>query len=84
MKNGKSESPSSPPSPSSHPAPKPGSHSSPPSDTSPPTSSPAPTPAASDPTRRIPPRGDYQTLLSFQKSEIVYDLTFRFAHKFLA
>lgn len=32
----------------------------------------------------IPPRGDYQTLLSFQKAEIVYDITFRFAHKFLA
>lgn len=34
--------------------------------------------------RFIPPRGDYQTLLSFQKAEIVYDLTFRFAHKFLS
>lgn len=32
----------------------------------------------------IPPRGDYQTLLSYQKAEIVYDLTFRFAHKYLA
>lgn len=32
----------------------------------------------------IPPRGDYQTLHSFQKAEVVYDLTFRFAHKFLA
>jgi four helix bundle suffix protein len=32
----------------------------------------------------LPPRGDYQTLLSFQKAEIVYDLTFRFAHKFLS
>jgi four helix bundle suffix protein len=32
----------------------------------------------------IPPRGDYQTLHSFQKSEIVYDITFRFAHKHLA
>ena len=36
------------------------------------------------PERLLPPRGDYQTLLSFQKAEIVYDLTFRFAHKFLA
>ena len=36
------------------------------------------------PDRLLPPRGDYQTLLSFQKAEIVYDLTFRFAHKFLA
>src|SRR6266581_1399622 len=32
----------------------------------------------------IPPRGDYQTLLSFHKAEVVYDITFRFAHKFLA
>jgi four helix bundle suffix protein len=32
----------------------------------------------------IPPRGDYRTLLSFQKAEIIYDITFRFAHKFLA
>ena len=32
----------------------------------------------------IPPRGDYQTLLSFQKAEIAYDITFRFAHKYLA
>lgn len=34
--------------------------------------------------RIIPPRGDYQTLHSFQKAEVVYDLTFRFAHRFLA
>jgi four helix bundle suffix protein len=34
--------------------------------------------------RLLPPRGDYQTLLPFQKAEVVYDLTFRFAHKFLA
>ena len=32
----------------------------------------------------IPPRGDYQTLLSYQKAEVVYDLTFRFAHKYLS
>src|ERR1700692_2556481 len=37
-----------------------------------------------DPDRLLPPRGDYQTLLSFKKAEIVYDLTFRFAHKFLS
>jgi four helix bundle suffix protein len=37
-----------------------------------------------DPDRLLPPRGDYQTLLSFQKAEIVYDLTFRFAHKYLS
>ena len=32
----------------------------------------------------IPPRGDYQTLHSFHKAEVVYDLTFRFAHKHLS
>ena len=32
----------------------------------------------------LSPRGDYQNLLSFQKAEVVYDITFRFAHKFLA
>jgi four helix bundle suffix protein len=32
----------------------------------------------------LPPRGDYRTLISFQKAEIVYDITFRFAHKFLS
>ena len=32
----------------------------------------------------IPPRGDYQTLHSFHKAEVIYDLTFRFAHKFLS
>jgi four helix bundle suffix protein len=34
--------------------------------------------------RLIPPRGDYQTLLSFQKAEVIYDLTFHFAHKHLS
>lgn len=34
--------------------------------------------------RIIPPRGDYQTLHSFHKAEVIYDLTFRFAHKYLA
>lgn len=33
--------------------------------------------------RIIPPRGDPRTLLSYQKSEVVYDLAFRFARKFL-
>lgn len=32
----------------------------------------------------IPPRGDYKTLLSYQKAEVVYDITFRFAHKYFA
>ncbi len=36
------------------------------------------------PDRLLPPRGDYRTLLSFQKAQIVYDITFRFAHKFLS
>ena len=37
----------------------------------------------SDAERILPPRGDYQTLLSFQKAEVAYDITFRFAHKYL-
>ncbi len=37
-----------------------------------------------DANRILPPRGDYQTLLSYQKAEVVYDLTFRFAHKYLS
>ena len=40
--------------------------------------------ASHDPERIIPPRGDYHTLHAFQKSEVVYDLTFRFAHKYLS
>jgi len=28
--------------------------------------------------------GNYAKLLSFQKAEVVYDVTFRFAHKFLS
>jgi four helix bundle suffix protein len=32
----------------------------------------------------LQPRGDYQTLLSFHKAEVVYDVTFHFAHKHLA
>jgi four helix bundle suffix protein len=31
----------------------------------------------------IPPHGHYQKLLSYQKAEIVYDITFRFCHRFL-
>lgn len=31
----------------------------------------------------LPPRGDYQTLLSYQKSEILYQLTYRFCQGFL-
>jgi four helix bundle protein len=32
----------------------------------------------------IPPHGNYRELLSFRKAEIVYDLTYRFCHRFLA
>jgi hypothetical protein len=35
------------------------------------------------PERLLPPRGDYQTLLSYQKAEVVYDITHRFVHKHL-
>lgn len=34
--------------------------------------------------RILQPRGDYQNLHSYQKAEVVYDITFRFAHKFLS
>ena len=37
-----------------------------------------------EPERLLPPRGDYLTLLSYQKAEVVYDITFRFAHKYLS
>src|SRR6059058_1496596 len=32
----------------------------------------------------LSPHGNYAELLSFQKAEIVYDVTFRFCHKFLS
>lgn len=32
----------------------------------------------------LPPHGNYRELLAFHKAEVVYDLTFRFAHKFLS
>jgi four helix bundle suffix protein len=31
----------------------------------------------------IPPHGNYQELLSYQKAEVIYDLTFRFCERFL-
>lgn len=31
----------------------------------------------------IPPHGNYRALLSYQKAEVVYDLTFRFCQRFL-
>jgi four helix bundle suffix protein len=36
-----------------------------------------------DPPGFIPPHGNYQELLSYQKAEVVYDLTFRFCQRFL-
>ena len=41
-------------------------------------------PSHSSDERILPPRGDYQTLLSFQKAEVAYDITCRFARKYLA
>lgn len=32
----------------------------------------------------LPPGGNYQDFLAYQKAEVVYDITFRFAHKCLA
>jgi len=32
----------------------------------------------------IPPHGNYRELLSYRKAEVVYDLTYRFCHRFLA
>ena len=32
----------------------------------------------------LPDYGNYEDLLSFQKAEVVYDLTFRFAHRYLS
>lgn len=34
--------------------------------------------------RLLPPRGNPQSLLSYQKSEVIYDITYRFAHKYLS
>jgi four helix bundle suffix protein len=54
------------------------------SDTSIPSHPPHSSHPSQNPDRLLPPRGDYQTLLSFKKAEVVYDITFRFAHKFLS
>jgi len=37
-----------------------------------------------DSTGFIPPHGNYEELLSYQKSEVIYDLTFSFCQRFLA
>src|SRR5215213_2391708 len=39
---------------------------------------------ASDPPGFIPPHGNYRKLLSYQKAEVVYDITFRFCRRFLS
>lgn len=36
-----------------------------------------------DPSNVLPPGGNYQDLVSYKKSEIVYDFTFRFSERFL-
>jgi hypothetical protein len=36
-----------------------------------------------DPPSFLPPGGNYQDLLSYKKSEIIYDFTFRFCEKHL-
>ena len=41
-------------------------------------------PSHPNPERLLPPRGDYRTLLSYQKAEVIYDITYRFAHKYLS
>lgn len=30
----------------------------------------------------IPPHGNYKALLSYQKAEVIFDITFRFCHRF--
>src|SRR5262249_45328185 len=47
------------------------------------TPAPAGTPAP-DPPGFIPPHGNYRELLSYQKAEVVYDLTYRFCQRFLS
>lgn len=31
----------------------------------------------------LPPHGNYRSLISYQKAEVLYDITFRFCHRFL-
>jgi len=42
----------------------------------------SPVPQSSHPI--LPPRGDYRTLLSYQKSEVIYEITYRFCQRFLS
>lgn len=39
--------------------------------------------ASADPLRFLPPHGNYRELLSYQKAEVIYDLTYRFCRRFL-
>jgi len=39
--------------------------------------------SSEDPAPFLPKSGNYQDLLSYQKSEVIYDFTFRFCEKFL-
>lgn len=43
----------------------------------------APTVSSTNPPGFLPPHGNYQELLSYQKAEVVYDLTYRFCQRFL-
>src|SRR6266446_7404923 len=40
--------------------------------------------SANDKPGFMPPHGNYQQLLSYQKAEVVYDLTYRFCKRFLS
>src|SRR5437867_2918973 len=40
--------------------------------------------SATDASGFIPPHGNYRELLSYQKAEVVYDVTYRFCHRFLS
>ena len=40
--------------------------------------------SANDKPGFIPPHGNYQQLLSYQKAEVVYDITYRFCQRFLS
>src|SRR6478736_6339033 len=39
---------------------------------------------STDPPGFLPPHGNYRELLSYQKAEVVYDITFRFCQQFLS
>src|SRR6266498_688286 len=41
-------------------------------------------PSSPDHSGFLPPHRNYRELLSYQKAEVVYDITFRFCHRFLA